>query len=84
MKQAIVALNRIRLSFRLNMQISGHKILVRKPVIGRYLFNPGIPDGIPQFAPGCRAAVAQYAVDEYFPMSINSNPNPAVPFFEEI
>ena len=59
-------------------------MLVRFPKICHHLFDFFILDGVPQLFTGCRITGAQYAVDESFSMSINSNPYPAVVFFEEI
>jgi hypothetical protein len=46
-------------------------------MVGCYFSDPGILDGTPQLLSGCCPAIAQYAVDEPFPISINSNLYPA-------
>jgi len=66
------------------MQIFRNKIFVRFPIVGCYFPDLDILDGLPQLLSGCYPAIAQYAVDEPFPISINSNPYPAKVFFEEI
>ncbi len=66
------------------MQLFRNKIFVWFPIVGRYFSDFDILDGIPELFAGCCSAIAQYAVDESFPISINSNPYPAVVFFEEI
>ncbi len=82
-KQAVVALNGICLGLGLNMQLFRQKFFIRFPVVGCYLSDLDILDGIPQMSSGFRATVAKYAVDEFFAISINSNPYPTVVFFKE-
>jgi len=83
-KQTIVAFDCKRFCFRLYMYVAWDKMFVRFPEICHHLLDFFVLEGVPQLFSGCCAAVAQYAVDESFPMSINSNPYPTVVFFEEI
>ncbi len=83
-KQTIVAFNRERFCFRLEVYIVWGKVFARLPEISHHLLDFFIFKGVPQFFAGFRTAVAQYAVDESFSIPINSNPYPAVVFLEEI
>ena len=83
-KQTVVAFNCIRFCFRLYVYIAWDKMLVRFPKICHHLLDFFFLEDIPQLFTGCCVTVAQYAVDESFSMSINSNPYPAAVFFEEI
>ena len=82
-KQAVVAFNCVRFRFRLYVYVVWNEMLVRFPKICHYLFDFFVLQGVPQLFAGCCVAGAQYAVDEPFSISINSNPYPAVVFFEE-
>ena len=81
-KQAAVTLNRIDLCFRLGVHLYRYKMPVRFPIIGHDASD--VLEGTPQLSSCCCVAAIQYAVDESFSMSINSNPYPAVVFFEAI
>ena len=83
-KQTIVAFDRERFCFRLDMHVVWDKVFVRLPEISHHKLDLFVFKGVPQFFTGCCATVAQYAVDEFFPISINSKPDPAVVFLEEI
>jgi hypothetical protein len=83
-EQAIVTLYGECFCLGLDMQLFRNETLVRFPIVGYYFSDFNILDGIPELFSGCCTVIAQYAVDEFFPISINSNPYPAAVFFEEI
>ena len=66
------------------MQLLRNEIFVRFPEVSSYFSDLDVLDGIPQSLTGGCPPIAQYAADESLPISINSNPDPTVSFFEEI
>jgi len=60
------------------------EILVRLPEICHHFLYFLILKGSPQFAAGCRVAIAWHEIDIFFAIAINSNPHPADFFFELI
>ena len=81
-EQAVIALNRISFGFRLGMQFWRHELFIGAPVVAHDIGYAVVFDGIPELAPGFRATGAHFAVEEALPISINSNPYPAIVFFE--
>ena len=79
-KQTIVAFDRERFCFRLYMHVAWDKVFVRLPEIRHHKLDLFVFKGVPQFFSGCRATVAQYAVDDFYPILINSDLDPAVVF----
>ena len=81
-EQTVIALNRIGFGFRLRVQFSRNEFFIRTPVVTHNVRYAVVFDGIPELSPSFRVAGTHFAVEEAFPMSINSNPYPAIVFLE--
>ena len=80
-EKAIITFNCIRFLFGLYMLSLWHKLLIGFPVIRAYYPFGIIPDFRPEPFPCFGSPGANFTVDESVPISINSNPNPAIVFF---
>ncbi len=80
-KNSVITLHREGFFFGANMLIRRNKIFVRRPIISSHFIDRFIFYQIPEFFAGFGSAGTQYAIDEFFPISINSNPYPAIVFF---
>ncbi len=80
-EQTVVAFNGVGLRLALSVFCQRYKLLIGLPVART------LPDGLgfdllPELL-GCDSApCTQYAADEFFPISINSKPYPAMVFFD--
>ncbi len=81
-EQAVMPFNSEGFCLGLRMPSLGDKRLVGLPVIRHHPPNRHVRYGLPELFPRGSSPGAQYAVEEPFPMSINSNPYPAIVFFE--
>ncbi len=80
-EKTVITFNRISFFFGLYMLFPWHKILIGFPVIRTYYPFCVFPDFCPEPFPSFGSPGANFTVDESMPISINSNPNPAVVFF---
>ena len=81
-EQAVIALNRIGFGLGLRMQLWRDKLFIGVPVVAHDIRYAVVFNGIPELPSGFRVAGTHFAFEEAFPMSINSNPYPAIVFFE--
>ena len=81
-EQAVVALNRIGFGLRLRMPLWRNELFIGTPVVTHDVRYAVVFNGIPEFSSGFRVAGTHFAIEEAFPISINSNPYPAIVFFE--
>ena len=81
-EQAVVTFNGIGFRFGLGVLRSGNKGFIGAPVIGHHISDSQRSYRLPEFLScGCVPGT-QCAVEEASPISINSNPNPAIVFLD--
>lgn len=80
-EKTVITFNCISFFFGLYMLSSWHKLRIGFPIICAYYPFGVFPDFRPEPFPGFGSPGANFTVDESVPISINSNPNPAVVFF---
>ena len=61
-----------------------HKLIIRFPVICKNYSSCQFFNILPQFHSCCCSTCANFAIDEPVPISINSNPDPTIVFFDPI
>jgi hypothetical protein len=83
-EQAVVALNCKGFSLGLNQKFFRDKFIIGFPVISTYNPFRQIFDFFPQFYSCFCSSRTNFTIDEPVPISINSNPYPAIVFFEPI
>ena len=81
-EKTIVPFDCIGFCLRLDMFFFRHKGFIRLPMVCTYLALHFIFDLLPKLFSCLGSPSANFAIDESFPMSINSNPDPTVVFFE--
>ena len=81
-EQAVVAFNGVSLRFGLGVLCRGNKSFIRAPVIGHHIPDSQRSYRLPELFSSCCVPRTQYAVEEAVPISINSNPYPAIVFFD--
>ena len=79
-KEAIISLNRERLRLGLSMLFVGNEGLIRLVIIGHHIAKLFVLYAFPELLSGFCVPLASNATDEFAPISINSNPDPAVVF----
>lgn len=80
-QKTIVTLNRKRFCLTLDQLFPRHKFIIGLPIIGTYYSFGKSFNLFPEFLSSFSSPVANFAVDEPVPISINSNPDPTVVFF---
>jgi hypothetical protein len=63
------------------MQFWRDELFIGAPVVTHDVRYAVVFNGIPELSSGFRVAGAHFAVEEAFPMPINSNPYPTIVFF---
>ena len=83
-EQAVVAFNCIGFSLGLNQEFFRDKFIISLPIVSTH--NPfcQILNLLPQLYSCFCSSRTNFTVDEPVPISINSNPDPAIVFFEPI
>lgn len=83
-EQAIIAFNCKGFSLGLNQKFFRDKFIVGFPVISTYNPFSQIFNLFPQFYSCFCSSRTNFTIDEPVPISINSNPDPAIVFFDPI
>ena len=83
-EQAVVSFNRKGFGLGLNKHFFRNKFIVGFPIISKYNPFRHIFNLFPQFYSCFRSSRANFTIDESVPISINSNPDPTIVFFEPI
>jgi len=81
-EQAVIAFHCIGFGFGLRMQPWRDELFIGLPIVTHDIRYAVVFDGVPAFSSGFRVAGTHFAAGESPPMSINSNPCPAIVFFE--
>lgn len=83
-EQAIVAFNGVGFSLGLNQHFFRDKFIVSLPVVSTHNPFRQIFNLLPQLYSCFCSSRTNFTIDEPVPISINSNPDPAIVFFEPI
>ncbi len=83
-KKTVITFNCIGLLFGLNMLFFWHKLFIGLPIISAYLTFYFVFDFFPELFSCFCSSCANFTIDEFVPISINSNPDPTIVFFEPI
>ncbi len=83
-EQTVIAFCCIGFCFCLHQLFLWYKFIIRFPIIGANYPFGNVFDFIPKLLSGFCSSGTNFTVDKSVPISINSNPNPAVVFFEPI
>lgn len=83
-EKTIIAFYRICFCLGLDQLFFRHKFIISFPIVSTYYPFGKFLNLVPELPPGFSPPCANFTVDEPVPISINSNPDPAVVFFEPI
>ncbi len=83
-EETIIAFYCICFCFSLKQLLFRYKFIISFPIVGTYYSFGKFFNFIPELFPCFSSSCANFTIDEPVPISINSNPYPAVVFFEPI
>src|SRR5690606_5967939 len=83
-EQTVVAFYSVGFSLGLHQQFFRDRFIVSLPVISTYNPFRHIFNLFPQFYSCFRSSRTNFTIDESVPISINSNPDPTIVFFDPI